>query len=141
MNTKLEPGADAVAQAFLEVTLRRRNMTFGALAPLCGWTRHALVSQSAAAFPCLPLRWQIEKVLGYVSIWSSGSEVDLRHRCFQAYGIDPRTAPLPELIALGRRLGVQNPVIRRQEEYVLNLLAWLAVNPSQKTKQNQGNQI
>lgn len=129
MKTELKPGADAVALAFLDGKIRSRGMSYEELAPLCGWTRHALVSQSAAGFPCLPLRWRIEQVLDFASIWSSGSEVDLRQRCFATYGLDPRTAPLPELINLCRKLRIDSPSVRRQEEWVSNLLAWLAVNP------------
>jgi hypothetical protein len=127
--TKLEPGADAVAAAFLEITLRRRNLTLGELALLCGWTRHALVSQSAAGFTCLPLRWRIEQVLDFVPIWSTGSEANMRQRCFATYGLDPRTAPLPALIDLCRKLRVESPSVRRQEEWQANLLAWFAAHP------------
>jgi hypothetical protein len=134
MMSKLYAGADAVAQAFFEVTLQRRNISVAELAQRCGWVRHAFADQVRAGFPCQPLRWRVEFKLDFLSIWSSGSEVALRQRCFETYGIDPRTAPLPEVKDLCRRLGVQNPFIRRQEEYVLNLLAWLAVNPSQKTQ-------
>jgi hypothetical protein len=124
---------DAVAQAFLEVTLRRRNITIGELAARCDWDARGFVNQAGAGFPCLPLRWKVERALDFVAIWSNGAETDLRQRCFEAYGVDPRTAPLTQLKELCRRLGVQSPNIRRQEEWVSSLLAWLAVHRNPQT--------
>lgn len=135
-STKLNAGTDALAAAFLETLLQRRNITDGELSKRCGWEcDRAFVDQRIAGVPCLPLRWRIEQELGWVSIWSTGGEVELRQRCFEAYGFDPRTAPLPELKEQCRRLGVQAPSIRRQAEWVMNLFAWLAANPCTENKQ------
>jgi hypothetical protein len=131
--SNVNAGADALAQAFLEVTLRSRNISIGELADLCGWNLRAFVNQAGAGFPCVPLRWKVERALGFLSIWTPGGEVDLRRRCFTDYGIDPRVAELPELKELCRRLGVQSPNIRRQEEWVSNLMAWLAVHRNPQT--------
>jgi hypothetical protein len=141
MNAQLKPGVDAVAKAFLEVRLRRDNMGIDALADRCGWSRHSFMSQMTAGFPCLPLRHKIECEMGFLAIWSSGSEIHLRQQCFNSHGIDPRVAPLPDVKELCRRLGVQTPFVRRQEEWVGNLLAWLAVNPSQKNNKTKVNKI
>ena len=130
INTKLKPGVDAVAQAFLDVTLQRLNILDAEFAARCDWTRHAFMSQRTAGFPCRPLRWRIEFELGFVPIWSSGSEVDLRRQCVKSYGIDPRIAALPDLKELCRRLGVASPYIQLQEEWYSNLIAWLAVHQS-----------
>ena len=128
-------GADAVALAFLDVTLRSRNITIDELAARCGWNLHGFTNQRTAGFPCLPLRFRVELELGFLPVWSSGSESDLRARCFEHYKLDPRTAALPELKELCRKLGVQPPSVRRQEEWVSSLFAWLAVNPKPKTIQ------
>src|ERR1035438_9724507 len=87
-------GADVLTRAFLEVTLGQLNVTIGELADRCGWDQHAFVDEFQSYFPCLPLRWQVERALGFRSIWSSGAETDLRQRCFNAQGVDPRTATL-----------------------------------------------
>ena len=127
---KLNAGTDALAAAFLETLLQRLDIPDADLANRCGWEcERAFVDQRIAGVPCVPLRWRIEQELGWVSIWSPGAEIELRQRCFEAYGLDPRTAPLPDLKELCRRLGLQAPPIRRQEEWVSNLFARLAANP------------
>lgn len=123
-------GGDALARAFLEVTLGRQNVTIGELADRCGWNQHAFVKEFQSYFPCLALRWRVERCLGFVSIWSSGAETDLRQRGLKVYGIDPRTASLAELKELCRRLGVQRPNVRRQAEWASSLFGWLAANPN-----------
>ncbi|MCX6921864.1 MAG: hypothetical protein NT154_01400 [Verrucomicrobia bacterium] len=136
VSTKLEPGSDDVAQAFLEAKLGEQNMSIGDVAGLCGWSRHAFMSQLSAGFPCVPLRWKIEAVLGFRAIWSSAAEVDIRSRCFEAFSVDPRTAALPDVKRLCRKLGVPSPNIRRQDAWVSNLLSWLAVNSPKLNKSN-----
>jgi hypothetical protein len=128
MQTAIKPGADDVAKAFLDAKLQELALSVDDLAGQCGWSRHAFLSQRTAGFPCLPLRWKIEAALGFRAVWSSAAEAEIRERCFDAYGIDPRTAPLRELITLCRRLGVPSSSSRRQDEWQANLLAWLAVN-------------
>lgn len=129
MSTKPNAGADAVALAFLDVMLHRRNITIAELAERCGWIRRAFVNQVGAGFPCKPLRWKVEFALGFLPIWSASGEVDLRQRCFNAQGVDPRTATLPDLKDLCRKLGVPSPQTRRQGEWYSNLILWLAVHP------------
>lgn len=125
----MNAGTDALAAAFLETLLQRLDITDAELANRCGWKcDRAFVDQRIAGVPCVPLRWRIEQELGWVSIWSNGAEIELRQRCFEAYGFDPRTASLPELKEQCRRLGVQAPSIRLQAAWVSNLLAWLAAN-------------
>lgn len=128
MGIIIKPGADDVAKAFLDAKLQERALSIDDLASRCGWIRHAFLSQRTAGFPCLPLRWKIEGALGFCAVWSSAAEVEIRGRCFESYGIDPRSAPLRELKTLCRRLGVPSPSIRRQEGWQSNLLSWLAVN-------------
>jgi len=123
-------GTDLLARAFLEVTLRRRNITIGELADRCGWNRRAFLNEFGTYFPCQPLRFQVERALEFLPIWSSGAETDLRQRCWEDYGIDPRTASLVEVQQLCRRLGVESPQVRRLDAWVSNLLAWLVVNRS-----------
>ena len=135
MIAKLNAGTDALATAFLETLLQRRGVSDAEMAKRCGWEcTRAFVNQLRAGVPCVPLRLRLEQELGWVPVWSTGAEIELRQRCFEVYGLDPRTATLPEVIGLCRRLGVQVPFVRRQEERVSNLFAWLAANPRTDNK-------
>jgi hypothetical protein len=126
--TTFPASADPVAQAILEVEMLRQNVSMPELADRVHWDRRAFANEMYAGFPCRSLRYECEKALGFTSVWSSGGECELRKYCHNTFGLDPRTAPLADVVALCRRLGVQPPTVRRQKAYQENLIAWLAVN-------------
>lgn len=123
-----------VAGSFLAVVMRSEGLSVESLAQRCSVTPKSFVNQQHRGFPFARLRWKIEAALGMRAVWSSGAEIEMRRRCREIFGMDPRLISLKELQALCRRVGLQPPGIRQREHWYQGLEAWLAVHQADTEK-------
>ena len=126
-----------VAGGFLALLMRNEGIGVEALARQCDVTPGFFTDQQHRGFPFERLRWKIEAACGYRAIWSPGSEIEMRRRCQEMLGVDPRLISLKELQGLCRRLGTPAPSIRQREHFFDSLGGWLAAHTHVGTHDQQ----
>jgi len=113
----------------LEYELTLRGIEEGDFARQCGVGADDFANQRCLGFPRLQLRWQIEKALGHISLWSDPVTMALRVRCFKAFGADPFTCSKNEIIPILRRYRISPTGHATLPQLRDDLIAWLAVHP------------
>lgn len=112
-----------------------------ALAKECGVSAEFFEDQRAREFPHWRLRWAVEGALGFRPIWSNGAAVEMRRRCSEITGHDPRLITLTGLKTLCRRFGAEIPAVRQREAIYNVLEEKLALLQSGKEVQHSKHNI
>jgi len=125
----------AFALPMLALEMLRRELTREELAKRCGIELAYLRTEFSNGIPTLAVQYRIEAALGFsIPLWSSPFEMAVRRRCVEVYGLDPRLAFAPDVIALCRRLGIRQPRQhgvrdRRAEAWIQKLFEYFAAHP------------